>query len=46
MADDINNFQDRMFLASEAVYAAIERGDVQDVEAALTDAHLQASDGE
>lgn len=39
-----DNFQDRMFMAGEAVYAAIERGEVQDVEAALMDAHAQASE--
>jgi hypothetical protein len=39
------NFQDRMFLASEAVYAQIERGEVPggDVEAALMQAHADAS---
>jgi hypothetical protein len=40
------DFQDRMFMASEAVYSAIERGEVQDVEAALMEAHLQAADEE
>lgn len=38
-----DNFQDRMFMASEAVYAAIDRGEVQDVQAALMDAQVQAS---
>lgn len=38
------DFTDRMFLASEAVYAGIERGDVEDVQAALMDAQAQASD--
>lgn len=37
-------FQDRMFMASEAVYADIERGDVQDVEAALLAAQIKASE--
>lgn len=40
------DFQDRMFLGGEAVYAAIERGNYtspQQVEAALMDAHLEAS---
>jgi hypothetical protein len=37
------NFQDRMFMESEAVYAAIERGEVQDVQAALMDAQHRAS---
>ena len=36
------NFQDRMFLASEAVYQRILDGQVTDVEAELMDAHLQA----
>ncbi|MFF8100138.1 hypothetical protein ACF07S_10240 [Streptomyces sp. NPDC016640] len=39
-------FQDRMFLAGEAVYAGIERGDVEDVQAALMDAQAQASDND
>lgn len=44
MTDD---FQQRMADASEDVYQAIERGEHPDVEAALMDAHLQASaDGE
>ncbi|MGW2826380.1 hypothetical protein ACWC24_36155 [Streptomyces sp. NPDC001443] len=38
------NFQDRMFMGSESVYAAIERGEVQDVEAALMEVQAQASD--
>ncbi|MEU3161807.1 hypothetical protein ABZ753_31045 [Streptomyces griseoincarnatus] len=38
------NFQDRMFLAGEAVYAAIERGEVDNVEAALMQAQADASD--
>lgn len=38
------NFQDRMFMGSEAVYAAIERGEVQDVEAALMDVQAKASE--
>lgn len=37
------NFNDRMFLASEAVYASIERGEHPDVDAALMDAQLDAS---
>ena len=37
-------FTDRMFLASEAVYASIERGEVQDVQAALMEAQATASD--
>ena len=37
------DFQDRMFLASEAVYQRILDGQVTDVEAELMDAHLQAS---
>ncbi|MER0485102.1 hypothetical protein ABR737_43430 [Streptomyces sp. Edi2] len=37
------NFEDRMFMASEAVYAAIERREVADVEAALMDAQFAAS---
>lgn len=40
------SFQDRMFLAGEAVYAAIERGEVDDVDAALMQAQADASDGE
>ena len=36
-------FQDRHFLASEAVYARIERGEVTDVEAELLQAHADAS---
>ncbi|MFI9767310.1 hypothetical protein ACIHJG_10655 [Streptomyces sp. NPDC052415] len=36
------NFQDRMFLASEAVYQRILDGQVTDVEAELMDARLQA----
>lgn len=34
---------DRMFLASESVYAAIERGEVVDVDAALHQAQYDAS---
>jgi hypothetical protein len=41
MAD--TTFTDRMFLESEAVYAAIERGEVADVTAALMDAQANAS---
>lgn len=40
------NFDDRMFLESEAVYEAISRGEVQDVEAALFDAQLRASEAD
>lgn len=39
----MENFDDQMFMASEAVYAAIERGEVADVEAALMDAQFRAS---
>jgi hypothetical protein len=39
------NFQDRMFMAGQAVYEGIVNGSVTDVEAALMDAHLQASEG-
>lgn len=39
-------FADRFFLASEAVYAGIERGEVQDVQAALMEAQAAASDDE
>lgn len=42
MADP--TFADRMFLASEAVYASIERGDVQDVQASLIEAQINASE--
>jgi hypothetical protein len=38
-----DTFQQRLYQAGQAVYAAIENGEVQDVEAALMDAHLQAS---
>ncbi|MER6441289.1 hypothetical protein ABT275_33630 [Streptomyces sp. NPDC001185] len=38
------DFQDRMFLAGQAVYEAIERGEVTDVAAALMDAHAAASE--
>lgn len=37
------DFQDRHFMASEAVYAQIVQGQVPDVQAALMDAHLQTS---
>ncbi len=36
-------FQDRMFRGGEAVYAAIERGEVDDVEAALIQVQVDAS---
>ncbi|MEZ3180769.1 hypothetical protein KYY02_19375 [Streptomyces pimonensis] len=39
-----DDFQDRMFLASEAVYEQIEQGQPVDVPAALMDAQVQASD--
>lgn len=39
-----SGFEDRMFLASEAIYARIERGECTDVEAALLDAHLGESE--
>ncbi|MGQ5576741.1 hypothetical protein [Streptomyces sp. ECR3.8] len=38
------NFSDRMFLAGEAVYAQIEQGQVDDVQAALMQAQADASD--
>jgi hypothetical protein len=46
-----DTFQDRMNAGSEAVYAAIERGDYQGqgvapIEAALLDVQLDASDDE
>lgn len=37
------SFEDRMFMESEAVYAAIQRGEVQDVTAALMEAQMRAS---
>lgn len=37
------SFKDRMFKASEEVYDRIVRGEVDDVEAELMDAHLKAS---
>jgi hypothetical protein len=37
------NYQDRMFMESEAVYAQIQQGQCPDVEAALMDAQLRAS---
>ncbi|MFF7330655.1 hypothetical protein [Streptomyces sp. NPDC008150] len=37
------NFQDRMFLESEAVYQRIVDGQVTDVEAELTEAQFRAS---
>lgn len=40
------DYNDRMFMESEAVYAAIERGEVQDVTAALMDAQVNASTDE
>lgn len=47
MADP--TFNDRMFLESERIYASIDRGEFtgpEQVEAALMDAHLAASDDE
>ncbi|MET7458025.1 hypothetical protein ABZT03_40510 [Streptomyces sp. NPDC005574] len=38
-----DTFANRMFRESEDVYAAIERGEVTDVEAALLDAQVRAS---
>ncbi|MFF1401248.1 hypothetical protein ACFVZD_47105 [Streptomyces sp. NPDC058287] len=38
------NFEDRMFMEGQAIYDAISRGEVQDVEAALMDAHVRASE--
>jgi hypothetical protein len=40
------NFNDRMFLASEAVYASIERGECPDPEAALLQAQTDTSTDE
>ncbi|GGV86787.1 hypothetical protein GCM10010294_67850 [Streptomyces griseoloalbus] len=40
------SFSDRMQAQADEVYAAIERNEVQDVEAALMDAHLTASTDE
>lgn len=40
---DQPNLDDRMFLRGEAVYAQIARGEVQDVTAALMNAHLEES---
>lgn len=37
------NFQDRLFLASQAVYEQIVRGEHPDVEAALMQAQFDAS---
>ncbi|MDX3755472.1 hypothetical protein [Streptomyces sp. AK02-04a] len=46
MSEDLN-FQDRMYLESQAVYQRIVEGQVTDVEAELMDAQLRASqDGE
>lgn len=38
-------FQDRMFLGGQAVYEQIVQGQHPDVEAALMDVHLKASEG-
>ncbi|MFJ3672267.1 hypothetical protein ACIPSE_38005 [Streptomyces sp. NPDC090106] len=43
MSEDLT-FEDRMFLASQGVYDRIVDGEVVDVEAALMDAHLEASE--
>lgn len=40
----MNDFQQRMYDASEQVYARIENGDVTDVQAELMQAHLDASE--
>ncbi|MGW1157637.1 hypothetical protein ACWD48_05210 [Streptomyces sp. NPDC002519] len=42
MSDSVT-YQDRMFLAGEAIYQRIHDGQVHDVEAELLDAKLQAS---
>lgn len=44
MSEDLN-FQDRMYLESQAVYQRIVEGQVTDVEAELMDAQLRASQG-
>jgi hypothetical protein len=44
MSEDLN-FQDRMYLESQAVYQRIDEGQVTDVEAELMDAQLRASQG-
>ncbi|MFD8218037.1 hypothetical protein ACFV2U_31065 [Streptomyces sp. NPDC059697] len=44
MSEDLN-FQDRMYLESQAVYQRIVEGQVTDVEAELLDAQLRASQG-
>ncbi|MFF8943091.1 hypothetical protein ACF1A5_12630 [Streptomyces sp. NPDC014864] len=41
---DSTNYQDRMFLESEAVYQRILDGQVNDVEAELMEAQLRASE--
>lgn len=43
MSED-TNFQDRMFLESEAVYQRILEGQVANVDAELMDAQLRASE--
>ncbi|MFG2948870.1 hypothetical protein [Streptomyces adustus] len=43
MSDDVN-FDDRMFLESQAVYQRITDGQVTDVVAELMDAQLRASE--
>ena len=42
----MEDFQDRMFMAGEAVYAAIERGEHPDVQAELMKAQFEASESE
>ncbi|WP_329552919.1 hypothetical protein [Streptomyces sp. NBC_00696] len=44
MSEDLN-FQDRMYLESQAVYQRIVEGQVTHVEAELMDAQLRASQG-
>ncbi|MFJ4879338.1 hypothetical protein ACIP93_29625 [Streptomyces sp. NPDC088745] len=43
MAQEQNDFAQRMHEASQDVYAQIVQGNVGDVEATLMDAHLNAS---
>ncbi|MEU6228764.1 hypothetical protein [Streptomyces sp. NPDC047042] len=43
MSGDVN-FDDRMFLESQAVYEQIAAGQVTDVQAELMDAQLRASE--
>ncbi|MEU2585625.1 hypothetical protein ABZ612_22235 [Streptomyces avermitilis] len=44
MSEDLN-FQDRMYLESQAVYQRIVEGQVADVEAELMDTQLRVSQG-